>query len=322
MYSLMDYGWMLADRQRCAAFMHVMRENIGTDSVVLDLGAGPGLLSLYALKLGARLVYAIDPNPAIRLLAKLQPDAVKSGRLRIYCCDSRKVSVEEAADVVLADIRGPTSFAGGCFDIVTDACARLKKPGGMVYPQRDQIHVAPVCEEAVIGKLRSYWLDNLLDVDASVVFRHEMGQIRDSKAASGDLLAPSQKWGAVEWNPVPRMTWVDSLCFEIERGGRLDGFLQWFDLAFDNETTVSNSPGSEDVVYGRCSFLLSEPVEVSPGWVVTLSLRAFHTPSRTHWTWSGEVRDASGMRRHSFSESSLKSTSLLAIGAKSDVICE
>jgi len=69
MYSLADYGTMIADRKRLDEYAEALRRLVTPRSIVLDIGAGTGVMSLLACKLGARRVYAIEPSPVIQILA-------------------------------------------------------------------------------------------------------------------------------------------------------------------------------------------------------------------------------------------------------------
>ena len=53
MYSLHFYGQMLADAPRMDAYLVALRQAVKPESVVLDLGCGPGVFALLACKLGA-----------------------------------------------------------------------------------------------------------------------------------------------------------------------------------------------------------------------------------------------------------------------------
>ena len=67
MYSLHFYGQMIADSSRMDAYAAALRQTIKPDSVVMDLGCGPGVFALLACKLGARRVYAVEPDNVVGL---------------------------------------------------------------------------------------------------------------------------------------------------------------------------------------------------------------------------------------------------------------
>src|SRR5690349_15960864 len=66
-YSLPDYGDMIADTGRTAAYARALRSRIDSSSVVLDIGTGAGILALLACRAGARRVYAVEPSDAIQV---------------------------------------------------------------------------------------------------------------------------------------------------------------------------------------------------------------------------------------------------------------
>ena len=53
---------MLKDEVRTRAYMHAIERNthLFRDKVVLDVGCGTGILSLFSARAGAKMVYAVD----------------------------------------------------------------------------------------------------------------------------------------------------------------------------------------------------------------------------------------------------------------------
>ena len=67
MYSVADFGRMIDDDERMAAFRKALAATIDSESVVLDVGAGTGIMSLLACRYGAKRVYALEPYGAIQI---------------------------------------------------------------------------------------------------------------------------------------------------------------------------------------------------------------------------------------------------------------
>src|SRR4051794_7955699 len=71
MYSVSDYGRMIADSARREAYSEAMRRAITPESIVLDIGAGTGYFSVLACQMGARRVYALEPGNVFPLLKQV-----------------------------------------------------------------------------------------------------------------------------------------------------------------------------------------------------------------------------------------------------------
>ena len=69
MYSVADYGGMMADKVRMRAYMQALRQAVTPESVVLDIGTGRGIL--IASGLGARRVFAVATGDSIELAREI-----------------------------------------------------------------------------------------------------------------------------------------------------------------------------------------------------------------------------------------------------------
>jgi len=93
MYSLSDYWAMMADKGRMDPYVTALQSAVNNNSIVLDIGTGTGFFALLACKLGARHVYAIEPNDAVQVGRELAAANGKDSRLiphvpmmQHYCC--------------------------------------------------------------------------------------------------------------------------------------------------------------------------------------------------------------------------------------------
>lgn len=309
-YSIEDYGTMIADPLRRAAFHDAMARVIKPGAVVLDLGAGVGILSVLACKLGAARVYAVDTNPAIKLLPACAKRNGVAGKIVSFHGDSRKFHMSEKADLIIADLRGIVPFFDGSIDVMRDACARFLKPQGVVLPATDRIHIAPVSEPRARGHQHKLWRDHDLGLDLSSVAEFCLGAAIRSTATAADLLGEPGLWGVTEWGPAPQLALADEVQLLVSRDGLLDGFLEWFDLGFVDGISLTNRPGERDLVYGRCCFTLSTPIPVSRGDRICLRLHLHPTATPELWTWAGVVHDASGVQKARFSDSTFKRSAI------------
>lgn len=310
MYTVEDYANMFAEPLRRAAFLDTMRSAISSETVVLDLGAGTGIASLLACKLGARHVYAIDPSPVIRLLPAAAGRNGWADKITVFCEDSRKVDLPERVDLIVADIRGRRPVCNGAKQIMSDACLRFLKPKGQVIPGRDRIYVAPVSEPDYDDTWTKLWVNHGLGIDLSSYGEFTRGKFAPLTFHQPIFLSPEQLWGSLTFVPKVELISSEELIFKVDKGGRLDGFAVWFDLDFLAGISLTNKPGEKQLPYGRGCFLLGRPVLVSPGYEIRLTLRVHFQGDKELFIWKGAVYDESQVEVAKFQESDLKQTAI------------
>src|SRR6476619_5796689 len=106
MYSIAGYGQMIADEVRMDAYCRALRGAINADSVVLDIGAGTGILSLLACRYGARRVYAVESSSAIAVAEEAARANGFANRIKCIQALSTELDLPEKADVIVSDLRG------------------------------------------------------------------------------------------------------------------------------------------------------------------------------------------------------------------------
>ena len=147
-YSLGSYASMLGCSSRMPAYFAALERVIKPGSVVLDLGAGFGYFALIACRLGAARVYAIELARSITLAGDLARLNGFGDRIVPIREDSRRVSLPERVDVIVADLRGNLPTLGGSLGTLIDARERFLAPGGTLVPWRDRFWVVPVDDRA------------------------------------------------------------------------------------------------------------------------------------------------------------------------------
>src|SRR5579862_7561614 len=104
---------MLADPHRLHAYDAALKDTVTSDSVVLDLGAGTGILGLLACRAGARRVYSVDDAGIIQTAREICRANAQAGRVVHIKGLSTRVEIPEKVDVVVADQIGRFGFEAG-----------------------------------------------------------------------------------------------------------------------------------------------------------------------------------------------------------------
>jgi predicted RNA methylase len=102
-----DFPYMcLKDEVRTTAFRDAIRAVVRPGDVVVDVGAGTGILSFFAAEAGAAEVHAVEIDPvsaaALRRSIELNPHV--ADRVRVVEGDAAVADLPRGVDVVLAEI--------------------------------------------------------------------------------------------------------------------------------------------------------------------------------------------------------------------------
>jgi precorrin-6B methylase 2 len=135
---------MLRDEARTNAYLNAIREVVGPNDVVLDIGTGTGVLAVAAAEAGARQVYAIEANRETARFAKALI-AGSSCRDRIELIEgwSTEVQLPERCDILVSEMIGDDPLDENILGMTSDAITRHLKPGARLIPNRLDIYAQP-----------------------------------------------------------------------------------------------------------------------------------------------------------------------------------
>ena len=149
---------MMNDHPRNHFYREALRRVITPESVVLEIGAGSGLLSIIAASLGAKCVVAVEAN---RHLAAVALEIVRrnghEGRVHIIQAMSTEVTQADLAPfgrptVLLSEILGTLLLGESALHYVKDARERLVHPQASVVPRRGS-QFATLIESADVASI-------------------------------------------------------------------------------------------------------------------------------------------------------------------------
>ena len=101
-----DFHAMLSDPVRMTAFDHAIRQKVKPGDVVVDLGAGTGILGFLAIRAGADKVFCIEKSDAIELARAVAAKNGMTDRMVFLEANSKEVSLPVKADVIVSETLG------------------------------------------------------------------------------------------------------------------------------------------------------------------------------------------------------------------------
>lgn len=233
---------MLHDRPRVdayAAAISAMRSSL-EGKVVLDVGAGSGVLSLLAAKLGgAKRVYAVEAAAGMAIVAKAM--AAKNGLdgvVQVLEGRMEDVELPEKVDAIVSEWMGFYLVHESMLGSVLAARDRHLRPGGLLLPDSARITAALVDAEdfrrEVEGLSDIHGLDFSALREAALAKRCSEPQVETLEP--GRLLAaPVLVADFPDLRQLDASTLVEiaaEATFTARRSGHAAGIAFWFDVGF------------------------------------------------------------------------------------------
>lgn len=259
---------MLKDRPRQEAYYNAILKNkdLFKDKVVMDVGAGTGILSAFCAKAGARLVYAVE---ASNLATKIALDLIEENGLTnvvkvIHSQIEEFVlpATAEKVDIIVSEWMGFYLLHEGMLDSVLFARDNFLKAGGQMFPSECTIFVAP-CS---VPSLFDYWQN----VDG-VNMERFASKLRLQKSTRPEIIHLQPKdllhegivfhWMSlmdVDAKDLDEIRFKEVIATQV--AGKHQGFCIWFDVGFpgDDELTLSTSPKAPETHWKQCVVVLPE----------------------------------------------------------------
>lgn len=289
MYSVFGYGRMIADRSRLAVYVAALQQTIKPGSVVAELGTGPGLFALIACQLGAKRVYAIEPDNIIQVARET---AIANGfedRIEFIQDFSTSVTLPELADVIVSDLRGVLPWFQRHLPSIIDARSRLLASAGILVPKRDMLWAAAVEVEETYEKIVGPWHDGKFNLELTPALRRATNTWSKTHIKPEQLLGESVHWYTLEYSELSESNLKAKFSLPIQRAGTMHGFTIWFDCELVDGVFLSNSPGKEESIYSNAFFPFPHPVAVKANDTINIELRADLLGEDYVWQWGTTV---------------------------------
>jgi len=308
-YSLASYGQMIEDTTRLTPWREALRRHIRTDSVFLDLGCGPGIMSFLAVQLGARKVYAIEPDASIEIAKQCAAAIPGAERITWLHGLSTEMELPEPADIIAGDLHGTVPFYTHNIASLADARRRHLRPGGILLPSRDTLYAVPASAPLELESVETPWRHNDLGLDLSTALPwliNRWWRARSQPAEAEQLLAEPQSWGCVDYRAEECRGLDRTLEWTLSRSDRIDGLYVWFDGEVDDGLGFSNSPLLPELVYGRAFFPLECSVDARAGDRMRTRLSARRVNSDWVFRWDTTITAADGQPKAAFKQTTFR----------------
>ncbi|XP_043938487.1 protein arginine N-methyltransferase 3 isoform X2 [Protopterus annectens] len=264
---------MLKDKVRTESYRDFIYKNpnIFKDKVVLDVGCGTGILSMFAAKAGASRVIAVDQSSIIYQAM----DIVRSNNLEgvITLIKGRIEDLDlpvEKVDVIISEWMGYFLLYESMLDSVIYA---RDKYLAKVYPDRCTVSLVALGDMQRHNDVIGFWEDIYgfkMHCMKAAVIREALVEVLNPDT----VISEPSVIKAVDCNTasVSELDFSSDFTLSIREDSTCMAFAGYFDVFFENNCTTkvmfSTGPKSIKTHWKQVMFLLQQPIPVTKGEVI------------------------------------------------------
>ncbi|XP_068463348.1 probable histone-arginine methyltransferase 1.3 isoform X4 [Phaseolus vulgaris] len=290
---------MLQDYVRTGTYHAAVIENRSdfAGRVVVDVGAGSGILSLFAAQAGAKHVYAVEASEMAEYARKLiAGNPTLAQRITVIKGKVEEIELPEKADILISEPMGTLLVNERMLESYVIARDRFLVPTGKMFPSLGRIHMAPFTDEYLFIEIANkalFWQQqNYYGVDLTplhgTAFQGYFSQPVVDAFDPRLLIAPSI-FHVIDFSKIKEEELYEidiPLKFVASVGTRVHGLACWFDVLFNGSTVqrwLTTAPGSPTTHWYQLRCVLSQPIYVMAGQEITgrLHLIAHNAQSYT-----------------------------------------
>ncbi|KAL7794613.1 S-adenosyl-L-methionine-dependent methyltransferase [Trichoderma ceciliae] len=228
---------MLKDAVRTDAYRDFIYNNkhLVKGKVVLDIGCGTGILSMFCAKAGASRVIAVDKSD---IISKAAENIFNNGLSDIISCvkgaiEDVKLPVDEV-DIIVSEWMGYCLLYEAMLPSVLYARDRYLKPGGLLVPSSATLWMAPVQDTDYMSEHISYWRD-VYGFDMKAMQEGIFDEIRVEALSKSSLCGEPYPFKILDLHTIKPQDLSFTARWEsrlLRQTDGLDGFCIWFDNFF------------------------------------------------------------------------------------------
>lgn len=269
---------MLKDEVRTKTYMNsiIQNKHLFKDKIVMDVGCGTGILSMFAAKAGAKQVIGVECSSIIHQAKKIIDANGLSEQITLLHGKVEEVELPEGiekVDIIISEWMGYFLLYESMLDTVLVARDKFLKKGGLLFPDKATLYIAAIEDGEYMNEKIHFW-DNVYGFDMSSIKELAYLEPLVDTVESEAVVTNQTKILEVDIATVTKeeLDFLGEFKINARRSDYVHAFVAYFDCTFSKchkPITFSTSPHSEYTHWKQTVFYLQNPIAIGPGEMIT-----------------------------------------------------
>jgi len=284
-----DYYWnsyahfsiheeMLKDEVRTLGYRKAIIDNkhLFKDKIVLDVGCGTGILSMFAVKAGARHVYAVDCSDIVHQAKQIILDNGLQDKITVIQKKVEDLDLPCKVDIILSEWMGYFLLYESMLNTVIWARDHFLAPGGILLPDKASLYIAGI-EDAEYKQDKIDFWDNVYGFNMSCIKKIAIREPLVDTVEGKALMSNACRFYTINLDTVKveDLAYRNNFSIKATRTEHMHAFIAWFDVEFSKchkPIYISTSPQTKYTHWKQTVFYIEDVLNVTEGDVITGSL--------------------------------------------------
>mmetsp|Transcript_5695 Transcript_5695/g.14417 ORF Transcript_5695/g.14417 Transcript_5695/m.14417 type:complete len:332 (+) Transcript_5695:264-1259(+) len=263
---------MIKDQVRTRTYYNSIMQNpfLFKDKIVMDVGCGTGILSLFAAKAGAKHVYGIECSA----IAEQAQEIVRVNGFedRVTIVHKKLEDAElpvDKVDIIISEWMGYFLLYESMLDTVLYARDKWLAPGGLVFPDSATMTIVAIEDAEYKQEKIDFW-SNVYGFDMSCIRKIAMSEPLVDSVQEEQVVTKPCEFKSFDITKMVKDDCTFSAPFQLEctRNDYIHALVVYFDVDFGachKQCGFSTSPGCRTTHWKQTVFYLQEPITVCEG---------------------------------------------------------
>ena len=262
---------MLKDTSRTLSYRSAMYKNrhLFEGKVVLDVGCGTGILSMFAAKAGAKHVYSVDMSNIIEKAEEIVNLNGFEDKISLFRGKLEDIELPvKSVDIIISEWMGYFLLYESMLDTVLWARDKYLVEGGLILPDKCNMYIAGI-EDAQYKEEKIHYWEDVYGFDYSPFIKTAMVEPLVDTVDKNSLITTPHKFFEFDINTVTKEQLAFSRSFNLEAidSDFCHAYIVWWDAVFpgDEVVTLPTGPMNNYTHWKQTVFYMDQVLNLKKG---------------------------------------------------------